>query len=182
MVEESPTCELSPEALADALAAYRGGTFNHGYMNCGRGSATIHPVVGVMDHQTALAVVAGTPRPWRHPFDRHIPAVLLREPGSSPGENSVRVLTDGMMVGYLVPGEVSVATSGLLDELAVTRQLLVAAALIVGGGERKSIGVRLQVRPGAATRWAAGTKPADIAGWPPPRPRAGPRTDTRPPE
>jgi hypothetical protein len=36
------------------------------------------------------------------------------------------------------------------------------AAPVVGGGADRKYGVRLQVRPGAATRWAARTKPADV--------------------
>jgi hypothetical protein len=36
------------------------------------------------------------------------------------------------------------------------------AAPVAGGGADRKYGVRLQVRPEAATRWAARTKPADV--------------------
>jgi hypothetical protein len=152
----SPVRDLTDAELADALAAYRGGTYCVRYMNPGKGSATIHPVMGVMDFQAELALVAATPRPWRHPYDKHVPAVLRLDAG-----RGVAVRIDGYLVGYLTP-DTATATRPLVEELAGTGQSLVCAALIVGGGD-KSYGIRLQIRPGAATRWAAGTKPAELA-------------------
>jgi hypothetical protein len=75
-----------------------------------------------------------------------------------------------MIVGFL-PAESKVRrVRPLVNKLATTGQFLLASALIfggpdstlMGGGPGKSYGVRLQVRPGAATRWAAGTKPDDV--------------------
>ena len=44
--------ELTAADLIDALAAYKGGTYCVRLMNPGKGSATIHPVMGVMDFRT----------------------------------------------------------------------------------------------------------------------------------
>ncbi|MBF6300424.1 hypothetical protein IU459_23170 [Nocardia amamiensis] len=156
--------ELSHVELEDALAAYCAGTWNHGYMNVGRGSATIYPIAGTSRYQTVLARVARTPRPWRHPFDKHIPAVVR-----SDRDDAVQVLIDGMMVSYLHADAVR-QVRPLVDRLATTGQSLVASALLVGGPDStllggsagKSYGVRVQIRPGAARRWAKGTKPYDV--------------------
>ncbi len=148
--------ELTAADLIDALAAYKGGTYCVRLMNPGKGSATIHPVMGVMDFQDVLAAAAAAPRPWRHPFDKHVPAVLRLD-----GDSGVAVRLDGYLVGCLTP-ETAKATRPLVEQLAVTGQSLVCAALIVGGAG-KNYGIRIQIRPGAATRWAAGTKPPGFA-------------------
>lgn len=148
--------ELDPTDLDDALAAYRGGTYNHGYMNCGKGSAVIYAVAGTSYYQVALERVANAPRTWRHGYDKHIPGVL-----KASGAEAVRVLIDGMMVGH-IPKAALPDVRPLVDFLAVSNQLLVGRAMIVGGGPGRNYGVRLQVRPEAATRWAVGRKPADL--------------------
>src|SRR4051795_10653001 len=100
--------------------------------------------MGVMEFQDVLAALAAAPRPWRHPYDKHIPAVLRLD-----GERGVAVRIDGFLVGRLT-ADTATSTRPLVEQLAETGQSLVCAALIVGGGE-KNFGIRLQIRPGAAT-------------------------------
>ena len=74
----------------------------------------------------------------------------------------MKVFIDGVTVGHVRQEDTSVIRP-LVDKLAVTGQSLVGSALVVGGGGAdKKYGVRLQVRPEAAKRWAAGTRPADV--------------------
>jgi hypothetical protein len=40
---------------------------------------------------------------------------------------------------------------------------LVASALICGGQDGKNLGIRLQIKPGIAARWAKGAKPPALA-------------------
>lgn len=157
--EEPLVCELSEADLENARLAYQK-NYNYGYMNCGKGSAVIVAVAGTSHHQHALREVATTPRPWRHPSDRHLPAVLVPERDNPYDENAARVLIDGYMVGRL-PREMAVERRSLLDELAASKQRLVCAALIVGGGPDKNYGVRLQVKPSIGTRWAKDGKPSE---------------------
>jgi hypothetical protein len=114
-------------------------------MNSGRGSAEITAVVGTSSFQESLLQAATAPRPWRHEADRHLPAVLLQ--GSEEGA-AVAVLIDGHREQ--------------LDELRRAGHYLVCSALIVGGKAGKNFGVRLQVKPGIGTRWAAGAKPSAL--------------------
>jgi hypothetical protein len=148
---------LSATELDDARAAY-GRNYNYRNMNCGRGSAEITALVGTSKFQQALAAAAAAPRPWRHPYDRHLPAVLARRIGD---QANVGVLIDGAIIGYLDP-EVTARHSGQLDELDQAGQYLVCAALIVGGDSGKKFGVRLQIKPGVGVRWAAGARPATV--------------------
>jgi len=157
-VAEPLVRELDDGELEDARLAYSK-NYNHRYMNCGKGSAEIFAVAGTSHCQSALALVAATPRPWRHAADRHVPAVLVREPDNPYDGNAVRVLIDGYMVG---PRDVAADRRDLLDYLASTNQRLVCAALIVGGGPDRKFGVRIQVKPSAGTRWAKGTQPPDV--------------------
>ena len=147
--------QFSAAELDDARATYQT-NYNHRSMNCGRGSAEITALTGTGKFQHALAEATATPRPWRHEFDRHLPAVLVRDPDEPA---SVAVLIDGNVVGYLHP-DVAARHRGQLDELTAANQHLVCSALIVGGTDGKNFGVRLQIKPGVGTRWAAGAKPA----------------------
>jgi hypothetical protein len=151
---------LTEAQLQDVRNAYSK-NYNHGYMNCGKGSAEIVAVAGTSYCQDTLTTVAATPRPWRHPSDRHVPAVLDPEPDNPHDANAVRVLIDGCMVGRL-PREMALERHALMTELAATKQRLVCAALIVGGGPGKNFGVRLQVKPNIGTRWAKDSRPADV--------------------
>jgi hypothetical protein len=144
---------FSAADLEDARMAYLQ-NYNYRTMNCGRGSAEITPLVGTSRFQDALREAAALPRPWRHKYDRHLPALLARDPGDPA---SVAVLIDGNVVGYL-DREVAEQHRGQLDELDRAGQHLVCSALIVGGADGKRFGVRLQIKPGIGRRWAAGAK------------------------
>ena len=63
-------------------------------MNPGKGSVEIHPVAGVMNFQDVLQAGAAAPRPWWHPFDKHLPAVLRLD-----GDRGVAIRIDGYLVG-----------------------------------------------------------------------------------
>lgn len=153
---DSPEPELSKEALEDGRRAYNE-NYNFGYMNCGRGSSEIYTVVGTSEYQAALRVVAGAPRPWRHEWDRNLPAVLM--PDADGG--SVRVLMDGYTVGRL-PDKVAAKVRPMLDQLAASQQLLVCAALLVGGDSGKMHGILIHIKPEIGRRWAKGTRPDDV--------------------
>lgn len=146
--------QLSAAELDDARATYQS-NYNHRNMNCGRGSAEITALTGTSKFQDALAEAAAASRPWRHEYDRHLPAVLVRDPDDPA---TVAVLIDGNIVGYLPP-DVATGHRDQLDELSAANQHLVCGALIVGGTDGKKFGLRLQIKPGIGTRWAAGTKP-----------------------
>jgi hypothetical protein len=141
---------FSADELEDARLAYLT-NYNHRTMNCGRGSAEITPLVGTSRFQDSLREAAALPRPWRHKYDRHLPALAARDPGA------VAVLIDGNVVGYLGK-DVAERHREQLDELDRAGQYLVCSALIVGGEAGKSFGVRLQIKPGIGRRWAAGAK------------------------
>jgi hypothetical protein len=144
---------FSAAELEDARLAYQT-NYNHRTMNCGRGSADITTVVGTSKYQDSLRESATTPRPWRHPYDRHLPAIAVPSP-EEPA--TVAVLIDGNMVGYLLR-EVAEQHCQQLHELQRAGQYLVCSALIVGGGPGKSYGVRLQIKPDIGRRWAAGAR------------------------
>lgn len=144
---------FSATELEDARMAYLT-NYNHRAMNCGRGSAEITTVVGTSRFQDSLRQAAAAPRPWRHQYDRHLPALLAREP-DQPGD--VAVLIDGNVVGYLGK-DADERHRQQLGELERTGQHLVCSALIVGGEAAKNFGVRLQIKPGIGTRWAAGAR------------------------
>lgn len=140
--------------LDDARQTYLT-NYNHRSMNSGRGSAEITALVGTSRFQDALRQAAITPRPWRHEADRHLPAILVPQPRNPA---TVAVLIDGAIVGYL-SSDTARQHRDQLQELAASSQYLVCSALIVGGQEGKSYGVRLQVKPDIGRRWAAGAKP-----------------------
>ncbi len=142
---------FSAAELEDARLAYQT-NYNHRTMNCGRGSADITAVVGTSRYQDSLREAATTPRPWRHPYDRHVPAIAVPDP-EDPA--TVATLIDGNIVGYL-PREAAEQHRQQLHELQRAGQYLVCSALIVGGGPGKSYGVRLQIKPDIGRRWAAG--------------------------
>jgi hypothetical protein len=148
---------LSEADLEDVRLTYLT-NYNHRFMNSGRGSAEITAVVGTSSFQESLRQAATAPRPWRHEADRHLPAVLLQ--GSEEGA-AVAVLIDGRVVGYL-SHDVADRHREQLDELRRAGHYLVCSALIVGGKAGKNFGVRLQVKPGIGTRWAAGAKPSAL--------------------
>ncbi len=146
---------FSAAELEDARMAYLT-NYNHRTMNCGRGSAEITTVVGTSRFQDSLREAATAPRPWRHRFDRHLPALVVRDPNEP---TTVAVLIDGNIVGYL-EREVAERHREQLYELDRAGQYLVCSALVVGGGPGKNFGVRLQIKPEIGKRWAADAKPA----------------------
>lgn len=149
------TWGLSEADLEDARLTYLT-NYNHRFMNSGRGSAEITAFVATSSFQESLRQVATTPRPWRHAADRHLPAVLVRAMDEA---GAVTVLIDGLAVGYL-SHDVADRHREQLDELRRVGHYLVCSALIVGGEAGKNYGVRLQVKPGIGTRWAAGATPS----------------------
>lgn len=149
---------FSTAELEDTRMAYLT-NFNHRSMNCGRGSAEVTAVVGTSRFQDPLRAAATAPRPWPHQFDRHLPALVVRDP-SEP--TSVAVLIDGNIVGYL-DREVAGRHCRQFDELERVGQHLVCSALIVGAEPGRNFGVRLQIKPGIGTRWAAHAKLSDRA-------------------
>jgi len=144
---------FSAAELEDARMAHQN-NYNYRTMNCGRGSAEITAVVGASRFQGALREAAAAPRPWRHRLDRHLPAVVARDP-KEPA--TVAVLIDGNIVGYL-NGEVAERHREQLQEIEYAGQHLVCSALIVGGEVGKHFGVRLQIKPDIGRRWAAGAR------------------------
>lgn len=145
---------LTAADLEDARLAYQK-NYNHRFMNSGRGEAEIVAVTRTGQFQEQLRQAATSPRPWRHEADRHLPAILARHPGDPA---TVAMLIDGHVTGYLGQ-DVASRHHEQLDELQRSGQYLVCSALIVGGREGKSFGVRLQVKPGIGARWAADAKP-----------------------
>jgi hypothetical protein len=145
---------LSAADLDDARMTYVS-NYNHRSMNSGRGDAEIVTVIRTGMFQDPLRQAAAAPRPWRHEYDRHLPAILAPVPGDPA---AVAVLIDGTVVGYLSQ-DIAERHREQLDDLARAGQYLVCSALIVGGDAGKSFGIRLQVKPGIGTRWAAGARP-----------------------
>lgn len=145
---------FSAAELEDARMAYQT-NYNYRTMNCGRGSAEITTVVGTIRFQDSLREAAAAPRAWRHQFDRHLPALVARDP-SDPAV--VAVLIDGNIVGFL-DSEVAERHREQLLELERAGQHLVCSALIVGEIGRHC-GVRLQIKPDIGRRWAADAKPS----------------------
>jgi hypothetical protein len=125
---DSGALGLTATDIEDARLAHQS-NYNHRFMNCGRGSAEIVTVTGTSRFQQALRHVAATPRPWRHEYDKHLPAVLARVPGN---REAVAVLIDGLVTGYL-RSEDADQHREQLDELERSVQYLVSSALIVGG-------------------------------------------------
>jgi hypothetical protein len=154
-VTSTESSSFSAADLEDARMAYQT-NYNYRTMNCGRGSAEITAVVDTSRFQDSLRRAAATPRPWRHEFDRHLPALVVRDP-SNP--TSVAVLIDGNIVGFLGK-EVAERHCDQLQELERAGQHLVCSALIVGGRNGRPFGVRLQIKPDIGRRWAAGAKPS----------------------
>jgi hypothetical protein len=154
-ITNTGSCSFSAAELEDARRAYQA-NYSYRTMNCGRGSAEIATVVGTSRFQDSLREAAAAPRPWRHQFDRHIPALVVRDPGKPA---AVAVLIDGNIVGFL-DREVAERHCEQLQELEQAGQHLVCSALIVGGGHGRDFGVRLQIKPDIGRRWAAGAKPS----------------------
>jgi hypothetical protein len=144
---------FSESELEDARLAYLK-NYNYRTMNCGRGSAQIVTVVGTSKFQESLRSAVTAPWPWRHEYDRHLPAFLLL---SRDDPADVAVLIDGQVVGHL-PKEVAEQHRDQLGDLETAGQHLVCSALIVGGDDGKQFGIRLQIKPGIGTRWAANGK------------------------
>ena len=144
---------FSTAELEDARLAYLK-NYNFRAMNCGRGSAEITSLVGTSRFQDALREAAASPRSWRHEYDRHLPALLARDPDDVV---NVAVLIDGKVVGFLAR-DVAERHREQLDELGGAGQHLVCSALIVGGMDGKFLGVRLQIKPGIGRRWVADAK------------------------
>ena len=115
-------------------------------------------MVGTSRFQQALRQAATTPRPWRHEYDKRLPAVLARVPDNL---EAVAVLIDGLVTGYLSREDAD-RHREQLDELERSGQHLVSSALIVGGQDGKNLGIRLQIKPGIGARWAKGAKPAEL--------------------
>lgn len=154
---DSAAFGLTATDLEDARLAYQS-NYNHRFMNCGRGSAEIVTVTGTSRFQQALRQAATAPRPWRHEYDRHLPAVLARVPGN---REAVAVLIDGLVTGYLSREDAD-RHRDQLDELERSAQHLVCSALIVGGQDGRNLGIRLQIKPGIGARWAKGAKPREL--------------------
>lgn len=150
----APISELTDDELADAWDAYRGGTYNVGFMNRGKGSARVIGLRGVTEHQEVLRPMVAA-RGWARR-----PAVFVLADAGPGTPLRVRVLVDGIEVGHLSQRE-SATTGRLLRHLAETGQRLVGDASINrhDGGH---VSVEVQVRPAPATRWAAGRKPTTI--------------------
>ncbi|HTX82186.1 MAG TPA: hypothetical protein VME44_08415 [Streptosporangiaceae bacterium] len=144
--------EPEPELEDARLACPK--NYNYRTMNCGRGTAEIITVAGTSRFQESLRCAAEAPSPWRHKYDRHLPAFLVA--GQDDAER-VAVLIDGQVVGYL-PREVAEQHRQQLDSLDAAGQHLVCSALVVGGEEGKYLGIRFQIKPGIGTRWAANAK------------------------
>jgi hypothetical protein len=144
---------FSEAELEDPRLAYLK-NYNYRSMNCGRGSAEIITVVGTSGFQEELGYVAAAPRPWRHRYDRHLPALLVPRRDDLA---DVAVLIDARVIGYL-PRKVAEQHRDQLKLLGAGHQHLACSALIAGGDEGKNLGVRLQIKPGIRTRWAVGAK------------------------
>jgi len=154
-VTSASSSRFSAAELEDARMAYQA-NYNYRTMNCGRGSAEITTVVGTSRFQDSLREAAAAPRPWRHQLDRHLPALVARDP-NKPGV--IAVLIDGNIVGFL-DSEVAARHREQLLELERAGQHLVCSALIVGGGIGRHFGVRLQIKPDIGRRWAADATPS----------------------
>jgi hypothetical protein len=136
--------ELLPEALRDADECHRTG-LDAGRCTRGRGSAQLFTVAGPAHRQQALqAVVAGRGGPAAV-TGMNLPAALRRDPTNPHDSSAIRVLVDGVHIGF-VPAREAPRVQPLLQECERRGLVMVGSVRLTGDAER-GWGAGLQVRP-----------------------------------
>ena len=136
-----PAIELPEQLIADAEACHRAGA-DVGGCTGGVGPMTEMTVAGTPVRQEALAFVAGRPR--QAAPDGYLPAVVMREPTNEYDKNAIRVLVDGVMVGYLFKDKAR-AWNPVLREVEKRGQVLTGAVRLHGGGT-EPLGAAVRLR------------------------------------
>jgi hypothetical protein len=159
--------ELEPDAIRDADECHRAGR-DVGRATRGRGSAQLLTVAGTSHRQPAVeAVVAGRGGPSTV-TEANLPAVLFPDPTNAHDRNAIRVLVDGVHIGF-VPASEAPRFQPLLAECERRNVLLIGSVRITGDADR-GWGAGLQVRPNldgwespVAKKPAAKRRPAPAA-------------------
>lgn len=136
--------ELPPEALRDAAACHQSRR-DVGHVTRGRGSAVLLSVAGTVHRPEGLAaIVAGRGGPAAVKGE-NLPAVLRRDPANAHDPNAIRVLVDGVHIGF-VPAREAGRFQPLLVECE-RRGVLLVGSVRPTGGDGGPWGAGLQVRP-----------------------------------
>lgn len=136
-----PPIELHPQAIVDADACHRSGA-DVGSCTAGLGAVTEMIVAGTPMRQDALGFVVTRPR--QPGPNGYLPAVLMREPDNAKDKDAIRVLVDGVLIGYLFADKAK-EWQPVLREVERRGQLLVGALRVYGGGS-ETWGAAVQVR------------------------------------
>ena len=136
-----PAIELPEKLIADADACHRAGA-DVGGCTGGVGPMTEVTVAGTPMRQEALAFVANKPRQGAP--DGYLPAVVMREPTNEYDKNAIRVLVDGVMVGYMFKDKAR-AWNPVLREVEKRGQVLTGAVRLHGGGA-EPLGAAVRLR------------------------------------
>lgn len=136
-----PALELPPPLIADAEACHRTGA-DVGGCTGGVGPVTGVTVAGTPMRQKALAFVANKPR--QAAPDGYLTAVVIREPNNAHDKNAVRVLVDGVMIGYMFKDKAR-AWNPVLCEVERRGQVLVGSVRLHGGGA-EPLGAEVRLR------------------------------------
>lgn len=136
-----PPVELDPQTVADVDACHRSGK-DAGRCTAGVGAVTEMTVAGTPMRQDALEFVATRPR---QPGPKgYLPAVVMRESQNVKDKDAIRVLVDGVVIGYLFADKAK-NWQPVLREVERRNQLLVASLRVYGGGS-EPWGAAVQVR------------------------------------
>lgn len=136
--------ELHADALRDAEECHWTGR-DVGHTTRGRGSARLLSVAGTSHRQPAVeAVLAGRGGPSAV-AGTNLPSVLMRDPANPHDRNAIRVLVDGIHIGFVPAGEAA-SLQPLLVECE-RRNVLLVGSVRMTGGSGHGWGAGLQVRP-----------------------------------
>lgn len=140
----APGPELSIDVLREAQACFDSGR-DEGRCTRGRGSAVLMSVAGVVHGQAMVERIVAHGGGVAEVSGRNLPAVVLRDPKNEHDSNAVRVLVDGLHIGF-VPAHDAGRYQALLIECESRGVLLVGSVRLMGGDGRPW-GAGLQLRP-----------------------------------
>lgn len=136
--------ELPPEALRDGEECHRTDR-DVGHTTRGRGSAELLSVAGASHREAAVEAVVAAHGGRLVVTAINLPAVLLREPANPHDSNAIRVLVDGIHIGFM-PAREAARFQPLLQECE-RRGVLLVGSVRLKGGDGQPWGAGLQVRP-----------------------------------
>ncbi len=158
--------ELPPDVLRDAEECFQTNR-DTGSCTRGRGSAVLMSVAGTSHRQEAVEAVVDGRGGSAAVLGTNVAAVFLRDPDNEHDRNAIRILVDGIHIGF-VPARDAAQFQPLLKECERRQVTLVGSVRLLGDdGEPWCAG--LQIRP-------------NLDGWDlPKRKKAAPKAKAAPP-